>query len=292
MANNLVIDISHWQVYVDYESLKLRSPVKGAVIKSGQGKTQDSLFNTHAQGFTEVGMPLAIYHWYDPYVDVKEQIELIRSQLQVYPSINLVNIDVEQFGWTYQNLPPYKTSAWLSNTILSFVTGIQTMGAKVGIYSRTSLIVDKFKEMISWLYDPRLDLVKWMASYPFTGTVVSCTWDVLMSQWAPKVFSPYVASGWPLDKRYFDAWQWSGDKFVLPFIKNNNGGGTAIDLNYFSDEALAKFTKSAVEPPPAEDEMAKLRQLINTVYYELVDLEAHNAKELAYIIGLVKPGSY
>ena len=294
MAYNLVIDISRWQVYVDYAALKTAGIVKGAVVKCSQGKSVDALFDTHALGFTEQNLPMAVYHWYDPYVDVKTQLDTIRSQISKYPQINAVAIDVEQYGWTISNLIPIKDPLWLAINILSLVTGVMTLGVNVMIYSRTLLIMEKFKYLVitdpanaastNWLYRSDLNLIKWMASYPFGSAVITCTWEVLMSGWAPKIFSPFIASTWPSSYRYFDAWQWSGDKFVLPHITNANGGGTAIDLNYFSDEALARFSKPAL--PPAPD----YKILLENVYNELVDLKAHDVKELDYVMGLIKPG--
>ena len=291
---NVVADLSHWQYYIDYAALKAAGILKGVVVKCSQGKSVDTLFDTHAMGFIDQRMPTAAYHWFDPYVDLKLQLDLIRSQTSKYPAIQAVMIDAEQFGWTSSNLVPYKDPLWLSINLLAMVTGIQTMGLDVMLYSRTALVMERFKYLVvsepnnqastNWLYRPELNIIKWMASYPFGNTVVTCTWGELMTSWAPKVFSPYIASTWPTSYRYFDAWQWSGDKFVLPYFKNSAGGATAIDLNYFSDEALARFTEPAAPPSP------DYKALLETVYYELVDLKAHDVKELDYIMGLIKPG--
>lgn len=281
--NNVVIDISKWQWNLDYKGLKEHSPVKAVVVKCSQGKIVDERSATHLAGLQAVKMPAGVYHWYDPYVDVKDQLEVIRATLIKHPQVRFVTIDVEQYGYTYRNLPPIKDAQWLSDKIYSLVTGVKTLGVNVGIYTRALLILEKFKPMLNWLYDPSLDISVWLASWPFDGTAVSTTWDALMSTWAPKTFLPYYSNNWPTDKRHADAWQWSGDKFLLPFIMNSNNKLSAVDLNYFSDETLARFTESAPSQPSTSE------KLLLKVYNELVDLKNHNVKELDYILKLIKP---
>ena len=281
--NNVVIDVSKWQWFIDYNGLKLHSPVKGALVKCSQGKVVDDRSDAHITGFQQVDMPTAVYHWYDPYVSVKDQLEVIRAMLNKHPKLRVVAIDVEQFGYTYRNLPPIKDPQWLSDTIYSLVTGVKTLGVDVAIYTRALLILEKFKPILNWLYDPKLDLIVWLASYPYDRTVISVAWEGLMSSWAPKTFSPYYSNNWPVHKRYADVCQWSGDNFILPFNNNSKSVASPVDLNYFSDEALKRFTK------PLPTQPSEAEKLIATVYNELIDLKSHDIKELDYILGLLKP---
>ena len=65
----MVIDISEWQVGMDYSKLKL-SGVDGVIVRAGHASASgdwkcvtDKMFDTHMQGITKAGLPLGAY-WF------------------------------------------------------------------------------------------------------------------------------------------------------------------------------------------------------------------------------------
>ena len=61
-----------------------------------------------------------------------------------------------------------------------------------------------------------------------------------------------------LNRQRWDFWQFSGDKFILPWIENGAGGPSALDLNLFNGtvEQLHTFLNFTPKPdhgdPPVE----------------------------------------
>lgn len=101
----LLVDISKWNVFVDYSLLAARSD--GAFIKATEGRNVldkhisfDSGFNTHWEETKKVNLPRGAYHYWDPEDDPKQQAKFFfdtvnaTGDLGEFPPV----LDVEEPG--------------------------------------------------------------------------------------------------------------------------------------------------------------------------------------------------
>ena len=137
-----------------------------------------------------------------------------------------------------------------------------------------------------WLNYPEY----WWARYPtamYPAATTTLTWEQLHSKikalaWYPA--APGIVPG-PCA-----LWQCSGDRFIIP------GTSRSTDVNLFNgtpEEMIVRYKFPDIqipdrfkEPPVVEPQPTDSK--LETIYYELVGLQAHVNKELDYIKGLIK----
>lgn len=262
----LVMDVSHHQTF-DYDLVKQH--VDGFIIRAAFGKDRDSLFQKHYDGFKE--KPCAAYQWFRPDQDVAAQVEVVKV-LCDGKTIRCVFSDQEQAG--RYNIPLSNFSAIVLNQKANeHVTGLALHGFEMGIYTRATWVSENVPQLTNWMYDYNV----WLASWPYAAGAVSTTWEDLLSDWAPKVFSPFFTMEWPADKRRADAWQWSGDKFIVPGIFTTDGVPRSSDFNFVSDALFDRFMSGgAARVPvarPAGDVNSRLAKLEKDMKNAKIDID-------------------
>lgn len=234
----LVMDVSHHQTF-DYDLVKQH--VDGFIIRAAFGKEPDSLFEKHYNGFKE--KPCAVYQWFRPDQDVTAQIEVVKILCEG-KNIRCAFSDQEQAG--RYNVPLSNFSAvFLNERAHEHISGLELHGFEMGIYSRATWISQFSPQMRDWMYDYNV----WLASWPYAAGAVTTDWDILMNTWAPKVFSPFFTIDWPADKKRADAWQWSGDKFIVPGVFTRDGVPRSADFNFVSNALFEKFSRGEAAHP-------------------------------------------
>lgn len=236
----LVMDVSHHQTF-DYDLVK--EHVDGFIIRAAFGKDRDSRFEQHYNGFKE--KPCAVYQWFRPDQDVTAQIEVVKVLCEG-KNIRCAFSDQEQAG--RYNIPMSNfSSAFLNERAHEHMTGLELHGFEMGIYSRATWISQFSPQMRDWMYDYNV----WLASWPYAAGAVTVDWDTLMDTWAPKVFSPFFTIDWPTDLKRADAWQWSGDKFIVPGVFTADGVPRSADFNFVSNALFDRFSHGDVARHPA-----------------------------------------
>lgn len=265
----LVLDVSHHQTF-DYDLVKQH--VDGFIIRTAFGKEADSLFQKHYDGFKD--KPCAGYQWFRPDQDVSAQIETVKVLCEG-KTIRCIFSDQEQEG--RYNIPLTTFPAGVLNEKAhEHITGLELHGFEMGIYSRATWISQFVPHMTDWMYDYNV----WLASWPFASGAITTSWEELMSTWAPKIFSPFFTMGWPADKKRADAWQWSGDKFIVPGIFTKDGIPRSTDLNFVSDALFDRFMNGQAARAPAaspargvDSRLAKLEKDMNNAKTDIDRIE-------------------
>lgn len=238
----LVLDVSHHQTF-NYDLVK--KYVDGFIIRFGFGISPDTLANKHYDGFKE--KPCAGYQWFRPDQDVKAQIELVKVKT-AGKDIKVFFSDQEQQGMYGVPLSTY-SPALLSDRARQHVEGLALHGFDMGIYSRATWISQYAKPMLEWITKYHM----WLASWPYAKGAITTSWEELINYWAPKTFSPFYASDWPSTAKTAQAWQWSGDKFIVPGIYTTQGVPRSADFNYVSDALFERFKTGEIIQPPVID---------------------------------------
>ncbi|PKN85591.1 MAG: hypothetical protein CVU46_10500 [Chloroflexi bacterium HGW-Chloroflexi-8] len=244
----LILDISYYQQALDWSYLK--TWVDGFVIRSLFGVWKDPMFRDHVSHAVDAGYEsLATYAWLRPDESIKAQLDKLAEQLYGTP-IKVVFVDVEQHGRTYLNLLPHYSPEKLSDLVWQYVSGIKTLGIIPAIYTRSTWVSTYARPLENWMYKFHC----WLASYPFGRGRIALQWDDLLTRYAPKAFAPYYNKYWNTSNGEASAWQWSGDKFVLPGIYQNKqkSVGMPVDLNYFSTELTNLMTIGNAVPLPVD----------------------------------------
>ena len=253
----LVLDISHHQ-QIDYDLVKKH--VDGFIIRFGFGTDADRLCDKHYDGLKE--KPCAGYQWFRPDQDIKAQIELVK--------VKTAGKDIKVFFSDQEQPGPYLSSIVYSPTLLSergraHVEGLALHGFDLGVYTRATWVSQYSKPMLSWLPSYH----NWLASWPYAAGAVTTTWENLISFWAPKTFSPYYTADFLPAHRVAKAWQWSGDKFIVPGILTTLGVPRSSDFNFVSDALFERFKGAPVVVPPP---VVVPDPIIENTYNELGDL--------------------
>jgi len=245
----LVIDCSYWQQALGFGEFK--DYVDGLVFRSSYGTWKDKKFHEHVRGALDFGYKnIAAYAWFRPMQNVKAQLETVRYQLDTTP-VDFVLADIEESSRiSYDNFPRY-SSEELNDLVWQFVSGLETLGVKVGIYTRSTWVNAYCPKLVEWMYRYPV----WLASYPFEKGRLAMSWRYMLDHYAPKTFSPYYVKTWNFPKDRTDMWQWSGDKFVLPGIYREEARLSLlpVDLNYASEDFwnLMTFDK-VIDSKPVE----------------------------------------
>lgn len=229
---HLVIDASYWQQALGYGEFK--DYVDGLVFRSAYGTWKDNKFHEHVKGALDFGYKnIATYAWFRPMQNIKAQIETVRYQLYKTP-LDFVLADIEESSMiSYDTFPRYSPDR-LNDLAWQYVSGLETLGVKVGIYTRSTWVDSYCPKLVEWMYRYPV----WLASYPFQKGRLAMSWRYMLDHYAPKTFSPYYVKTWNFSKDRTDMWQWSGDKFVLPGIYREEAKISLlpVDLNYASEE--------------------------------------------------------
>lgn len=221
----LGVDVSGWNTSINWQTL-YEGGVRFAVIKLTQGTSSlTNLARDHVEGARKAGILVAGYHWNDPMLDDKKQVEFFASQLDKH-DIHLAFIDVEQYWqdwneWYKGSITKIIPSSRINQSAYNVMTGIRNLGYNAQIYTRWSFITGRAPLMESWIKP----LATWYAHYPYGSGRVNANWQDFKAggRYFPGISQPTLPAGtnWKL-------WQFSGDKFILP-----GTGGSPIDLNYF-----------------------------------------------------------
>lgn len=247
---HLVIDASYWQQALGFG--EFRDYVDGFTFRSSYGTYRDPKFKEHVKNAMGFGYEnIAAYAWFRPMQNVKAQIETVRQQLDGTP-VNFVLADIEESSRISYDNPPRYSPDQLNDLAWQFVSGLETLGVIVGIYTRSTWVSAYCPKLVDWMYRYPV----WLASYPYASGRVSTSWREMLERYAPKTFSPYYVKSWNFPKERTDAWQFSGDKFVLPGIYANEQKSRLmpVDLNYASSEFfdMMKIDGEAPAPPAPE----------------------------------------
>ena len=257
LGYKLVMDVSH-HVSLDYDLIK--KYVDGFIIRFGFGTDADRLCDKHYDGLKE--KPCAGYQWFRPDQDIKAQIELVKVKT-AGKNIKVFFSDQEQPG-VYNSTIVYSPTL-LSERGRAHVEGLALHGFDMGIYSRATWVSQYSKPILSWMPNYH----NWLASWPYASGAVTTSWEYLMSNWAPKIFSPYYTADFLPTHRVAKAWQWSGDKFIVPGVKTASGLARTSDFNFVSDALFERFTTGGVIAPPP---VVVPDPIIENTYNELGDL--------------------
>jgi len=245
----ILVDAAKWQPGVDYAAWK-RGGVEALIAKASMGLSPHDiqLLNHHA-GARAQGMHFGVYHWADPTQPDEQQMNnFCEAADKINWDFDFVAVDVEQYwrDWKeYQNghitkfLTPQEIddNAWYMVNNIAKVTQKPTL-----IYTRAWFILEYCKQLTDWIFQWPI----WWAQYVYDQSDVILTWDSLIANWLPKVKNPAfptVKKGWTYPKDWV-AWQWTGDKFILPGCK------TCLDVNYVKRSFLGEPL-----PPPVPHEI-------------------------------------
>jgi len=225
---------------IDYKGLK-RMGVKGLVGKIGQWNWKDALWDKHAAGALDAGLALEGYWWSTPAYNHLQQVDILEKAIKPYPLQGLW-VDVEQSHgqiaiWnkrhTRQLFSMGKFSSSQINTaalgIASVLDTLHTV--PIGIYTRTSFILEFCPSMLLWLKQYRLWLSAYLNTHIYTidkayaeqkGFTYVTGWEDYLQHYASP---PNSVLALPKGQQW-DMWQFTGDRVKLQYT------GSYMDLNY------------------------------------------------------------
>lgn len=153
------IDVSQFQLNIDWNKVKASGEADFAIIRAGYGKElnqKDPYFDYNMQNAQAAGMDVGIY-WYSYAYSVEDAVkeaetcyEIIKDYSFNYP----VYFDVEEYGQMF-NL----TKAQLSAIVDAFCSTLENKGYYVGVYSSASYLESNIYEHVLQKYDV------WVAEY-------------------------------------------------------------------------------------------------------------------------------
>lgn len=233
------IDVSRYQKITaeNWKNLKSLAKIDFVFAKASESTDWlDPSFADTVQQCHDVGLPLMAYHffrtsyyvefghdtgrWPKP-ADDKQLQNLIKAlkNKTYYAVVIDVEDTTETYAWT----------AWAAGIFAGRVKDwlISVGKPNVPVITYTGEWYWKnAKDEFAWTTKYLL----WVAKYPYaTGSVVT-TWDELRNAYFPAATTSIPTLG----NLKWDFWQFSGDKFILPFVTNPNGFASALDLNFFN----------------------------------------------------------
>lgn len=244
----LMVDVSHWQSSINFHTWK-DNGVDAVILKLSQGSTvKDAKRWEHYLGAKAAGMYVGGYHWADPTHDDAAQVNNCLAAIDGM-ELDFVAVDVEQYwaSWVeYANkviktiLPGERISenAYYMAEKLNHKTLRPVL-----LYTRATFIQDYAPQMLEWLDDWDI----WWAQYVWDMADITLDWQALKAGYLPISIAPKFPTGWKGIKDW-TAWQWTGDKFILP------GCGNCLDLNYLKRDFLAQFKLPQAEQPDMTDQ--------------------------------------
>lgn len=243
----LGIDISHWDEVVDFNLLRAMG-VEFVIVKASQGTQADDRFAAHVAEASAAGMIVGSYHWSDPMVDDRLQAAYFVERLQDTP-VKFAMVDVEQHWQDWgewarkaitQIIPPERIEENAKNVLEWVENHYPTI-----LYSRVSFLKEFAPGVLSWC---RQWPTNW-AQYPYRAGRVELGWEELLASNLPNPPAPRL----PVGSFDWQFWQFSGDKFLLPGITNQDGSRKAVDLDVFNgnrEELLRWCGEEETVPDP------------------------------------------
>lgn len=261
----LVLDISQYQQVVKWAKLK-EEGIKFVWVRSSFGAEGtnygggvDALCSKHVQDAYDAKMPIGLYHAVDiGYYEYKlksfgklqlldtylpiAQDEQIQTMIKAckYKKYYAIAIDFELWkDWNGNALP----DGWLVEGIFQFLVRVHKVFPDMPVYLYTG-------SWFVWNYCKSMEqttriksLAKlWTAYYPYgSGVVNLANVAALKPLYPPNDMTitfpdgkrvtqnpPYLGfDGW-------NFWQFSGDKFTLPYITDTLGRPSALDFNFYN----------------------------------------------------------
>ena len=153
------IDVSQFQLNVDWNKVKSSGEVDFAIIRAGYGKEinqEDPYFDYNMQNAQAAGIDVGIY-WYSYAYSVEDAIKEAETCYKVIKDYSFnypVYFDVEEYGQMF-NL----TKAQLSAIVDAFCSTLENKGYYVGVYSSASYLESNIYEHVLQKYDV------WVAEY-------------------------------------------------------------------------------------------------------------------------------
>ena len=261
----LGVDVSAYNPVVEWHTLK-QGGVSFAFARSSYGVNKDNSFAGHVQGAYDAGIPMLAYHALEPgyYFNALQtldkandmdkwlpasmdaQFQAMKQSLS-YKKLYGLAVDFELVkDWNGNVLP----DIWLWTILKQFCKRVKAAFPQYPLMVYTG-------GWVVWSYCKTIenmggvpDTFLWVAYYPYDTTVISTNWDELKKYYPPETMTisfpdgkrqtqnpPFLGwSGWKF-------WQFSGDKFKLPGVKNAQGKPSAVDLNFYNGtkEQLYQF---------------------------------------------------
>ncbi len=153
------IDVSQFQLNIDWNKVKSSGDADFAIIRAGYGKElnqEDPYFDYNMQNAQAAGMDVGIY-WYSYAYSVEDAVKEAETCYQIIKDYSFnypVYFDVEEYGQMF-NL----TKAQLSAIVDAFCSTLEAKGYYVGVYSSASYLQSNIYEHVLKKYDV------WVAEY-------------------------------------------------------------------------------------------------------------------------------
>lgn len=153
------IDVSQFQLNIDWNKVKASGEADFAIIRAGYGKElnqEDPYFDYNMQNAQAAGMDVGIY-WYSYAYSVEDAVKEAETCYQIIKDYSFsypVYFDVEEYGQMF-NL----TKAQLSAIVDAFCSTLEAKGYYVGVYSSASYLQSNIYEHVLQKYDV------WVAEY-------------------------------------------------------------------------------------------------------------------------------
>lgn len=237
-------DVSHWWPGLDYALLS--QWLDGFIIKATSGSYSiDPMYREHYDYIGDLASR-SPYHWNDPLSNDNQSVALLVGTVD-NDEREFIMVDSEQWwadwskwrAWIRREIPasqvPKLSPARISESAYNICNKLTQMRERVLLYTNMYFVLQYSPQMLDWIGD--VDVC--YAQYPYGSGYVNCSWDEFISDWLPAQNEPYWASQWPSNLRKFSAWQFTGNKFILPGFN-----GRTCDLDYIKKSWLNN------EPPP------------------------------------------
>jgi lysozyme len=168
--NKLGIDVSHWQLKVDWQKAKANG-IQFAFIKATQGTAiLDPMYKVNWSASRDVGIPRGAYHFYDYRVDPIKQAAWLLEQTSRDPGELGYVLDVEKLKAGAQGLRPPPTYA---DDLRRFCEFISTQTGTIPIiYTGFYWWKDNGLEKAAWARQYPL----WIANYNNVAPLVPLPW--------------------------------------------------------------------------------------------------------------------
>ena len=154
-AVQMGIDLSQWQVDVDYKKI-WREGYRFGIIRTGFGSSyEDPLFETHYNGLTQAGLDVGVYH-YSHATTIQEALDEAYLVLEILEDKQL---DLPIFYDIETDRQHHLSKSELTQIVDTFITTLENQGYKVGVYAALSWYEDRLDmEILN-------DIPIWVANY-------------------------------------------------------------------------------------------------------------------------------
>ena len=149
------VDVSGWQVYMDWD--KLSEEFDGVIIKIGQGHRLDDMFISHVNNAVKYNMPYGIYYYSTASNEQEaiEEAEQVDAWLKEY-----LRGENPQYGIWYDVEDRKIPTCNVTNITMAFINHLWGKGYNyVGVYSSYNWFTNYFD------HDVIKDVAIWQAQY-------------------------------------------------------------------------------------------------------------------------------